>query len=116
MEKCLNVHEKMEWKLAKECGSIQMEMCLKGGEVSGKGVQQYANGDVLDSEWKVNMRVGKGVMTLVNGDVLECDEWLNVFPNDRGVKNAINGDVIEAYIDLHTMVFDLVQERWQGKS
>ncbi len=63
-----------------------LEGIWKGGEVSGKGVQQYANGDVLDSEWKVNMRVGKGVMTLVNGDVLKCDEWLNVFPNDRSEK------------------------------
>ena len=64
------------------------------GEAEGRGVMQYAGGDVYDGEWKAGVPEGRGVYRYANGDVYD-GEWKADKKEGRGVYRYANGDIYD---------------------
>lgn len=66
------------------------------GNISGKGVCQYKNGDIYLGFWSQNTREGKGKYTFANGDVYEGD-WLDNKMTGKGTYKWANGESYSGY-------------------
>ena len=68
------------------------------GQMHGRGVYRYANGDMYEGDWNDDYRHGRGVYRYADGAVYEGD-WKDNKKHGQGVYRFASGDVYEGDLE-----------------
>jgi hypothetical protein len=79
----------LEWFIAGKPAS-RFEGDYRDGQLNGRGIYSFANGDRYEGEYADDMRSGRGMYVLADGTRYE-GEWRNDMPHGQGTLTKPDG-------------------------